>query len=80
MVYLSCSAGARITLRPICNAEFSIVSSSSSTLEEPVYVSEEPEEYNAKPHEDIFLRFPEKYLIEANFGSFIEVASIISNN
>ena len=60
--------------------EFPIVSSSSSTLEEPVYVSEEPEEYNVKPREDILFRFPGKYLIEANFGSFIEVASFISNN
>ena len=61
-------------------AEFPIVSSSSSTLEEPVYVSEEPKEYNAKPSEDIFLRLPEKYLIETNFVSFIEAASFFSNN
>ena len=32
----------------VVNSEFPIVSSSSSTLEEPVLVSEEPKEYNAK--------------------------------
>ena len=32
-------------------SEFPIVSSSSSTLEEPVWVSEEPNEYKAKKNE-----------------------------
>ena len=40
-------------------AEFPIVSSSSSMLEEPVWVSEEPKEYNGKQSQDIFLRLPE---------------------
>ena len=35
--------------------EFPIVSSSSSTIEEPVWVSEEPKEYSAKQSEDFFL-------------------------
>ena len=48
-------------------------------LEEPVCVSEEPKEYNAEPSEDIFLRLPDKYLIEANFVNFNEVASFFSN-
>ena len=43
-------------------------------------MSDEPEEYNAKPSEDIFLRLPEKYLIETGFVDFIEVASFFSNN
>ena len=37
-------------------AEFPIVSSSSSMLEEPFWVSEVPKEYNAKPSVDICLR------------------------
>ena len=37
------------------SSEFPIVSSRSSTLEEPVLVIEEPKEYNAKRSEDIFL-------------------------
>ena len=69
---------ATLTLRH--SPEFPIVSSSSSRLEEPVYVIEEPNEYNAKPSEDIFLRLPEKFLIETNFVSFIEVASFFRNN
>jgi hypothetical protein len=36
------------------HAEFTIVSSSSSTLEETVRVSEEPKEYIANRSEDIF--------------------------
>ena len=34
--------------------EFPIVSSSSSMLEEPVQVSEEPKQYNTKQSEDTF--------------------------
>ena len=44
----------------IAFAEFTIVSSSSSTLEEPVRVSEEPKKYNAKQIEYIVLRLPQK--------------------
>ena len=40
---------------------------------------EEPNEYNAEPREDIFLRLSEKYIIEATFVNFIEVASFFSN-
>ena len=40
--------------------EFPIVSSSSSMLEEPVYVSEEPKQYNANPSEDICFWLPQK--------------------
>ena len=45
---------------PMEVTEFPIVSSSSSTLEEPVYVSEEPKDYNAKPIEVIFPELPKK--------------------
>ena len=47
-------------------AEFPIISSSSSTLEEPVRVSEEPKEYIVNLCEDIFLKLP--IVIASFFG------------
>ena len=47
-------------------SEFPTVSNSSSTLEEPVRVNEEPKEYIVNRSEDIFLRLSQLLrLIEA---------------
>ena len=48
------------------DTEFPIVSSSSSTLEEPVWEREEPNEYLAKRSQLIFLRWPQKSFLEAS--------------
>ena len=51
-------------------AEFPII---SSTLEEPVRVSEEPKEYIVNLCEDIFLKLP---IVIASFFWLIEAASL----
>ena len=52
-------------------AEFPIVSSISSTLEEPVWVSEEPKEYNAKQKTFLIVIT----FFKASWDRIIEVAS-----
>ena len=49
-------------------------------LEEPVYINEEPKQYNVNQNEYFYLRLPQKYYIEAMCGSPIEVASLVNND
>ena len=46
-------------------------------LEEPVWVSEEPNEFNVKWSEDILMRYP---CLMPYWGILIEAASLFSNN
>ena len=61
-------------------AEFPIVSSSSSTLEEPVRVIEEPKEYIVNRSENTFIRLPQLFPFEAIWGSHIVETSLFINN